>query len=117
MSFLSPPMPSVPSPLCPSIRRKQSPWLKPSDNLNYLDMEKGFSLPVGRWMNGPLRPLIEQKLKQVCDRDLFNQNYGWKRWQAFREGRLAYESIWQIVAVELWLETFFSNSFPTRNGY
>lgn len=96
------------------LRKVAEPLIHPS----CLDMEKkGFSLPVGRWMNGPLRPLIEQKLKQVCDRDLFNQDYVWKSWQAFQEGRLAYESIWQIVAVELWLETFFSNSFPTRNGY
>lgn len=94
-----------------ALRKVAEPLIHPS----CLNMEKkGFRLPVGRWLNGPLKALAEQKLEQVCERDFFNPDYVRNNWQRFQEGKLHHERIWQLVAVELWMEAFFSGDYEPR---
>jgi asparagine synthase (glutamine-hydrolysing) len=68
--------------------------------------KKGFSLPMDRWMRGSLQPLVHKKLTQLMQRDIFAPAEIRRRWEAFETHSRSYYSLWHLVMVELWFETF-----------
>jgi asparagine synthase (glutamine-hydrolysing) len=72
--------------------------------------KKGFALPVKLWMSDQLKPLVEQKLDLLKQRDFVNE-YTVTTWnKEFSKGLRDYSQIWHLVALELWYEKFIDNS-------
>lgn len=86
------------------LRRVAEPVIHPSS----LRAKKiGFGLPVGRWMKGLLRPLVEKNLEALAQREIFRPEEIQRRWRLFNAGLLPYQQVWQLVSTELWIQSFF----------
>ena len=71
--------------------------------------KQGFAFPMGKWMRGELREVVEDTLspESVRRRGLFDPEGVQSLYRAFEEGRMAYPALWQFVILELWMrETF-----------
>jgi asparagine synthase (glutamine-hydrolysing) len=69
--------------------------------------KQGFGLPMRQWLRGPLREMATAKLRALAGRGIFDADEVLARSAAFfAGGSLPYTEIWQMVAVELWLEEF-----------
>ncbi len=75
-----------------------------------LDMrKKGFSLPVGAWIEGPLRSFVADKISRLKKRELFSpQAIDWTVTE-YQTRRRSYLQLWMLVSVEMWLERFIDN--------
>lgn len=69
--------------------------------------KKGFALPVGRWMGKELKALAAEKIRVLEQRDIFTASEVRRIHEMFERGDAPYHRLWQLVAVELWLEEFF----------
>jgi len=87
------------------MRRVASRYIHPS----CLSMKKlGFSLPIGVWMQGPLRSLVHDKLTALAEvGEIFRPDV----LRAVRDGTaqpaLSPRQVWYLVSTQLWLEAFF----------
>jgi asparagine synthase (glutamine-hydrolysing) len=77
-----------------------------------LDMaKKGFGLPLAQWMEGPLRPYVEEKLTALAkDGEIFRP----EAVLAIRDRRArpapTPRQVWHLVSTQLWREAFFGAS-------
>ncbi len=72
-----------------------------------LDMgKKGFSLPVGEWIEGAMKPLVTEKLSQLKKRDLFSPNAVDDILSKYYARRRSSLQVWLLVSLEMWLERF-----------
>lgn len=70
--------------------------------------KRGFAVPLGEWLRGPLRPLVEQTLFQrhLYPDGIFNLKGLRRYWQAFLAGqRDAKWGLWTLLALQWWAET------------
>ncbi len=85
------------------LRKVAAKYIHPS----CLKMEKkGFGLPVEIWIKGRLHSLVDEKLNNLRGRGFFDQMALDYRLKLFKQGRLNFQEVWQLVAVEMWFETF-----------
>ncbi len=85
------------------LRRVALDWIAPS----CLSMrKKGFSLPLGQWVRGPLAPLVARSLESLMRRDIVRPEAVKECMRSYREGRLPVQRIWHLVSLELWMERF-----------
>jgi len=71
----------------------------------------GFSVPLTRWVDGQLRPFIEEKTSQLAERGIFDGGEVRRRVRDYYDGRnWRSTDVWQLVGVELWFETFFDQA-------
>jgi asparagine synthase (glutamine-hydrolysing) len=83
--------------------------------------KRGFVVPVYSWLNGALRPMVEElcspdSLKQ---RGLFDPELAAPCWRAFREGkgngRPTDREMWTLLNLELWCREVF-DAAPSADG-
>ncbi len=75
----------------------------PSDILNR--PKKGFSIPLGEWLRGPLRPLLEELLlsNAARKRDLFNRDVLRRMIDDHLLMRRDYsQQLWAMLMLESW---------------
>ncbi len=75
--------------------------------------KKGFRLPYGTWMRGPLKEILHQKIDTLAQRDLFDGTRVRTYLDEFEAGKRSYSHVWHLVAVELWLELFIDGNLKT----
>ncbi len=89
------------------LRRVAERWIHPS----CLSMRKrGFSLAMHRWIHTDLKPLVRESLDRLKARDLFDAEAIERARRDVEAGRAPYSSVWQLAAVELWLQEMFERS-------
>lgn len=71
--------------------------LFPADYLNR--PKQGFSLPMGPWMLGPLRPLCLERLDTLQASGWLSPVWIRRQWQAFEAGRLRWTRAWNLVVL------------------
>jgi asparagine synthase (glutamine-hydrolysing) len=75
-----------------------------------LDMsKKGFSLPLDAWARGPLKSLVNDKLKVLAGADLVNRKHVELLQNNFFAGGGNVNDIWHLFSLALWMEKFFKN--------
>lgn len=69
--------------------------------------KKGFGVPVGEWLRGPLRPWAESLLAanrfEQCGSPLDSEKVS-ERWQQHLAGRNWTSSLWTVLMFQAWLE-------------
>lgn len=76
-----------------------------TDNLNM--KKKGFSLPMGTWMqeNSAFKEYINTHLDNLKKRNIFN-NTTIDIWLSTAHKPYDYHKIWQLLSFEIWLQTY-----------
>ncbi|KTD19850.1 asparagine synthase (glutamine-hydrolyzing) [Legionella londiniensis] len=69
--------------------------------------KKGFSLPMGHWIKNDLSEYVTHQFASLAKRDLFHPQAIWDIWTMFKQGKIDSRYVWQLVAVEAWLQMFF----------
>ena len=72
--------------------------------------KKGFGLPVKNWMQGPLKNLVSETIKNLSNRDFINRKEVDKCTRQFFEGNSNYTKLWSLVSLELWFNEFFESA-------
>jgi asparagine synthase (glutamine-hydrolysing) len=72
--------------------------------------KKPFALPFGRWIRGPLRPLVMEALlsEELPFGQSLPQAFRRRVWEAFDEGRTHWSRPWALTVLRLW---------PAANGF
>lgn len=81
--------------------------------------KKGFSMPYGPWLNGPLREILEDTLSRqsVSARGLFDVNLAERTRSDFYKGKGSWALPWLLMMTELWCRSVLDvahSSFPQR---
>ncbi|MFQ5717084.1 MAG: asparagine synthase-related protein, partial [Nitrospinales bacterium] len=69
--------------------------------------KKGFGLPLKQWMANPLKELVRSRLQRLKQRPHIVAEEVDRCFNAFQAGWGSAESLWHLVALELWHERFF----------
>lgn len=72
--------------------------------------KRGFDLPTGIWMKHELAETVRHKLEILSDRGIFDADEIRVIDGEWRRGLRSFRSVWQLVATEIWFETFFDNA-------
>jgi asparagine synthase (glutamine-hydrolysing) len=64
----------------------------------------GFSVPLHAWVDGELRPVVDEKMKRLRERDLFRTDVLDRFQREYQNGQRNWHDIWQLVSIELWME-------------
>ena len=72
--------------------------------------KKGFGMPLGQWMDGPLRPIVDSCLTRLLERPEVHPATisNWRK--EYSERRLPPTLVWHLVALELWFERFIDGA-------
>jgi asparagine synthase (glutamine-hydrolysing) len=68
--------------------------------------KKGFGLPLKQWLSGPLKSLLEDKLKRLEMRNEIRDGVPDKWFREYQAGKRSSNQIWHLAALEMWFETF-----------
>lgn len=71
--------------------------------------KKGFDFPFATWIKGPLKSLVEIKLRTLIDREIFHPDAVMKYFHLFNANKIGPDKLWQMVFIELWFEQFFED--------
>jgi asparagine synthase (glutamine-hydrolysing) len=67
--------------------------------------KRGFSLPMGQWMRGPLKEYCMDRLRSTALRDTgVDPAEAMEVWQAFEAGRAKWSGPWALVVLGDWSE-------------
>ncbi|HZR22949.1 MAG TPA: asparagine synthase (glutamine-hydrolyzing) [Vicinamibacterales bacterium] len=73
----------------------------------------GFEAPIGRWLRGPLAPMVHELLTdgRLRDRGIFDHGSVTRLWTEHRSGRVDHRHrLWSLVMLELWFRQFVDSS-------
>jgi asparagine synthase (glutamine-hydrolysing) len=79
----------------------------------------GFSAPIGRWLRGPLAPMVDALLHdgRLRDRGIFDDRAVAQLWRDHREGTTDHcHRLWSLVMLELWFRQFVDAQLTARVG-
>lgn len=78
--------------------------------------KRGFNLPFGDWMRGPLRPVLDHALspETVRRRGLFNVAAVDEIRRQFLDGHRSWNGPWLVMIIELWMQDVFDRPGPYR---
>ncbi len=63
----------------------------------------GFGVPVGRWMRGPMRTLVEDTLLAMPDRSIVDRDFVHRLAREHLSGRVDHTArLWSLLMLELW---------------
>ena len=71
--------------------------------------KQGFEAPIGRWLRGPLAPMVDDLLLdgRLADRGVFDGREVQRLWQEHRSGADDHRHrLWSLVMLELWFRQF-----------
>lgn len=68
--------------------------------------KKGFSLPLRHWVEGPLKPVVMEKLADLGKREEIRSERIEKWLQQYLSGNKRVSLIWHLACLEMWFETF-----------
>lgn len=71
--------------------------------------KKGFRLPLKFYMKGLLRPFVKEKIEKLQQRDIFDPHVIQEYYEGYLSGTQAFDEIWQLVSVEMWMDKFISS--------
>jgi len=75
----------------------------------------GFPVPVGRWLRGPFRPLVDELVlgPRALERGLFDPGALRRLAQAHRSGAAEHgDRLWLLINLELWQRMFLDGEDP-----
>lgn len=81
--------------------------------------KRGFSVPVGAWLRGPWRGLVDRLLapEVVRERGLFQPAAVERLIAEQREGpRDRSQEVWSLLSLELWQRIFLDRALESRSG-
>ncbi len=61
--------------------------------------KRGFVLPMGEWMNGPLASFVDEGMRETVGRGLLPAQFVSETNAAFQSGRLHWTRLWSIVVL------------------
>jgi asparagine synthase (glutamine-hydrolysing) len=73
----------------------------------------GFEAPIGKWLRGPLAPMVDGLLLdgRLRDRGVFDDRAVAHIWREHRDGRQDHRHrLWSLVMLELWFRQFVDGS-------
>ncbi|HEY6212013.1 MAG TPA: asparagine synthase (glutamine-hydrolyzing) [Vicinamibacterales bacterium] len=80
----------------------------------------GFEAPIGRWLRGPLAPMVDDLLRdgRLADRGVFDDREVQRIWREHRSGEADHRHrLWSLVMLELWFRQFVDDArVPLRVG-
>ena len=74
--------------------------------------KQGFEAPIGRWLRGPLAPMVDDLLLdgRLADRGVLDGREVQRLWQEHRSGADDHRHrLWSLVMLELWFRQFVDN--------
>jgi asparagine synthase (glutamine-hydrolysing) len=76
----------------------------------------GFPVPIGRWMRGPYRWLVDECVlgERAAARDLFEPAAVRRLVAAHMSGENHSERLWSLINLELWQRIFFDGEDPPQ---
>lgn len=74
--------------------------------------KKGFTMPMARWLRGPLQGMAEDCLRALCARGPVDGREAMGLWADFQGGGGDARLVWHLVHLELWLREFFDGPVP-----
>jgi len=95
------------------VRGRQGKWILRQALAEHVPQElferpkMGFSVPVGEWLRGPLRPWAEELLdaRRLQDEGFFNPDPIRERWREHLDGLNDWQHyLWDILMFEAWLQ-------------
>ena len=75
--------------------------------------KQGFEAPIGRWLRGPLAPMVDDLLMdgRLADRGVFDAREVQRIWREHRGGAADHRHrLWSLVMLELWFRRFVDNA-------
>jgi len=75
--------------------------------------KQGFEAPIGRWLRGPLAPMVDDLLTdgRLADRGIFDAREVQRVWQEHRGGTSDHRHrLWSLVMLELWFRQFVDHA-------
>lgn len=82
--------------------------------------KRGFDAPIGEWLRGPLRPMVDALLEdgRLHERGIFNASEVTRLWTEHRTGRADHRHrLWQLLMLELWFRQFIDRAPAERTRY
>ena len=79
----------------------------------------GFEAPIGRWLRGPLVPMVDALLTdgRLRDRGIFDERAVDRIWKEHRDGVADHRHrLWSLVMLELWFRQFVDARRPAIVG-
>ncbi|HYM22078.1 MAG TPA: asparagine synthase (glutamine-hydrolyzing) [Vicinamibacterales bacterium] len=82
--------------------------------------KQGFEAPIGRWLRGPLAPMVNELLTdgRLADRGVFEEREVRRLWDEHRQATADHRHrLWSLMMLELWFRQFVDNvSRPMTAG-
>jgi asparagine synthase (glutamine-hydrolysing) len=100
-------------PLAMKVREGQSKWILRQVLYKYIPKEmtdrpkRGFGVPIGNWLRGPLRDWAENLLdaKRLREEKFFNPEPIRQKWQEHIEEKQNWQGVlWTVLMFQAWLE-------------
>jgi asparagine synthase (glutamine-hydrolysing) len=68
--------------------------------------KKGFTLPLRQWMDGPLKPLVNEKLSMLGNRREIRRGVPTRWLREYEAGKRKFSLIWHLASLEMWFSAF-----------
>jgi asparagine synthase (glutamine-hydrolysing) len=81
--------------------------------------KQGFEAPIGRWLRGPLAPMVDSLLLdgRLRERGVFENGAVARLWQEHRDGTRDHRHrLWSLVMLELWFREFADGTGSGRSA-
>ena len=81
--------------------------------------KQGFEAPIGRWLRGPLAPLVDDLLleRRFRERGIFDHAVVARLWHEHREGARDHRHrLWSLMMLELWFRQFVDGHAAETDG-
>ena len=78
----------------------------------------GFPVPVGRWLRGPYRHLVDEYVlsERAAARGVFDPQYVRELAARHNAGENHAERLWALMNFEIWQRRFFDGEAATNEG-
>ncbi|HUR77374.1 MAG TPA: asparagine synthase (glutamine-hydrolyzing) [Acidimicrobiales bacterium] len=96
--------------LPPSVRRQGKDLLAEAADLGPRTAKRTFTLPIARWLRGPLRTVIRTAIldDDLAYREYLPHGFRARLWRDFESGRDHWSKVWAVGVLRLW---------PEANGF
>jgi asparagine synthase (glutamine-hydrolysing) len=96
--------------LPPAVRAQGKDLLAAAADLGERPAKRTFTLPLDRWLQGPLRPALRTAILDdaLPFRDQLPHEFRAALWSNFERGRVHWSKVWAVGVLRLW---------PDANGF